>query len=180
EEQQTYATTTAQGYRDAEYDIWTYGDPNSSIHSFQLSSSFASGGWSNPLAIDARNYIDSPTAANHAALMSRLSSSLGNPNLVVSDVGNVDLVADSTSDLLTIIHHFNSDLGTPYLRLGGSYRTSGESFWTVDGLYWAGWAGIFWTYTETYAENNIYFQGNVQVHDLAAQNNAELYEGYRD
>ncbi|WP_147455820.1 TIGR04388 family protein, partial [Leptospira yasudae] len=178
EEQQTYATTTAQGYRDAEYDIWTYGI--GTTHAIDLTGSFTTTTWNHAVANLARSYIDSPTTANHSALMSALNGYLGNPNLVVSDVGNVDLVANSDSGFTNQYLFFNSDPGTPFLRVGGSYRTEGTGFWTFEGLYWAGWAGVFWTYTELYGEQNTYFQGNVQVHDLAAQNNAELYEGYRD
>ncbi|RHX84748.1 TIGR04388 family protein [Leptospira stimsonii] len=177
QEQQQYATTTAQGYRDVEYDLWSYGD--GTLHNFSLNG-FTTTTWNDPVAVLAKNYIDNPTTANYTALLAQLSGLLGNPNLVVSDVSNVDLVANSTSDYVNHYLAFNSDVGTPFLGLGGSYRSDGTGFWTFQGLYWAGWAGVFWSYTETYAENNVYFQGNVQVHDLAAQNNAQLYEGYRD
>ncbi|MBM9502903.1 TIGR04388 family protein [Leptospira sp. 201903071] len=185
QEQLTYANTTALGYRAAEYNNWSYADPDSSVHNYNITNTFSDmvnpgNGWTNSIAIAARNYIDSPSTANKNALMSQLGTLLGNPSLVVSDVSNVDLVATSTAAHLSGIDEWNSDIGNPFLRLGGTYRNDGASFWTLEGLYWAVWGPVAVPYTITFAENHVYFQGNIQVHDLNAQNNAVLYEGYKD
>ncbi|MCR1795648.1 TIGR04388 family protein, partial [Leptospira sp. id769339] len=186
-EEKLYAATTAEGYRAVENQSWTYGDMNSSPHEmiFSTAEDFTSnpsspgGNWEDPLAAAIKKYIDT-NGSNSADLISSLNIYLGNPNLTVSQINSIDLVASSDSSYLNGYVNWTSDWNTPLLGVGGSYANDGADFWTLTTHWWACWGGICLEQFTPYEEQRVYMDASLVIHDAAAQANAEQFESFRD
>ncbi|TGK41267.1 TIGR04388 family protein [Leptospira andrefontaineae] len=186
-EEQINATTTAAGYRANEYQAWSYGDISSAIHqiTFITSNDFTSdpnhpgGSWNDELAAAIKLYIDS-NGSNASDLLGMLSARLGNSNLTVSSINSIDLVAISNSAFLSNYTNWTSDWNTPLLGVGGSYANNGSSFWTLTAHWWACWGNVCLEQYTPYAEQNVYLDASLTIHDSAAQANAIQYESFRD
>ncbi|WP_244283339.1 TIGR04388 family protein, partial [Leptospira neocaledonica] len=186
-EEKLYATTTAEGYRAVENQSWSYGDIGSALHEmiFDTSADFTAdprypgGIWKNDLLSGIRTYIDN-AGSNVEDLKGLLNGLLGNPNLTVSKINSIDLVASSDSSFLNNYIIWASDWITPLLGVGGSYTNDGSSFWTLKDHLWLCWGGACIQEFNSYAEERVYLDASLEIHDSAAQTNAEQFESFRD
>ncbi|PJZ78545.1 TIGR04388 family protein [Leptospira neocaledonica] len=188
-EEQENASEIASEYREDEYSSWSYGNPNVSVHelTFTTSNSFTSnpdspgGVWKNELATSIRKYIET-NGSNTTELLDLLNGYLGNPDLTVSEIGAIDLKASSSRDYLQSpeITNWNSDWNQPVTRVGGSYVEDGNSFWTLTNHYWLCWDGLCLPGQSNFAEETVYLDASLTIHDAAAQANAEQYENFRN
>ncbi|WP_244283340.1 TIGR04388 family protein, partial [Leptospira neocaledonica] len=182
ETQKDYATTQAQAARAAEYQGWTFGDGGTSVIRYAPSTMYnglnASGGFQDNQAGHLGAAVAAYLAGNSTDLITQLNSLLGNPNLTISQVYNMDLVASSSADFINQYWAWNIDFLDPYDREQGSLSQDGSNFYTLTAKYYLCWGGIcIPDYLDKY-EEWVNVQGSVQVHDAAQQANAELFEGY--
>ncbi|TGM89337.1 hypothetical protein, partial [Leptospira licerasiae] len=98
----------------------------------------------------------------------------------MSQINSIDLVASSDSSYQSNYINWTSDWYTPLLGVGGSYANDGAAFWTMTAHWYACWGGICLEEFTPYAEQRVYMDASLVIHDAAAQANAEQFESFRD
>ncbi|EIE02085.1 pretoxin HINT domain protein [Leptospira licerasiae serovar Varillal str. VAR 010] len=182
EVQKDYASTQALAARAAEYQNWTFGDGGTSVIRYAPSTMYngiySSAGFQDNQAGHLGSAVADYLAGNAANLITQLNGLLGNPNLTVSQVYSMDLVASSSAAYINQYWMWNIDFLDPYDYEQGSLSQDGPNYYTLQAKYYGCWGGICVPAYEWKYEEWVYAQGSVQVHDAAQQANAELFEGY--